>query len=138
MKKSCAIVALMGLLPMLIGSGVARADDHLVTGRSVAARLDAMASERAQNLATLDRALASPKAGGAAKIVGVSIDQVRGSLSRLSDNELRDLSKRAAALGSDPAAGHYYHDDAHEAGEALVFIAIIAAIAIAAVEIAHS
>jgi hypothetical protein len=137
MRKSYAIVALTGLLPMLIGSGVARAEDHLVPGGAVGARLDAAASERAQNLASLDRALASPKAARAAKVVGVGIDKVRGSLSRLSDNELRDLSKRAASLGSNPAAGHY-HDEADEAVEALVFIAIIAAIAIAAVEIAHS
>jgi hypothetical protein len=122
---------------MLLGSGVARADDHLVTQGAVGTRLKDAASERARNLESLDRALASPKAARAARIVGVGIDQVRGSLTRLSDNELRDLTQRAAALGSNPAAGHY-HDDAEDAVELLVFIAIIGAIAIAAVEIANS
>jgi hypothetical protein len=135
MRKSCAIVALTA---MLLGSGVVgRADDHLVKQGAVGARLNDAAAERAQNLAALDHALASPKAAHAAKVVGVSIEQVRGSLSRLSDNELRDLTRRATALRSDPAAGHY-HDDADDAVEAIVFIAIIGAIAIAAVEIAHS
>ena len=134
MRKSCAIVALTA---MLLGSGVvARADDHLVKQDAVGARLNDAAAERAQNLAALDHALASPKAVRAAKVVGVSIDQVRNSLSRLSDNELRDLTRRATALRSDPAAGHYH--DADDAVEAIVFIAIIGAIAIAAVEIAHS
>jgi hypothetical protein len=123
---------------MLLGSGVAGAADHLVTRGAVGTRLKDAASERARNLETLDRALVSPKAARAARIVGVGIDQVRGSLTRLSDNELRDLTQRAAALGSNPAAGHYYHDGAEDAVELLVFIAIIGAIAIAAVEIANS
>ena len=137
MRKTCAIVALAAMLPMLVGPGVARADDHLVTQGAVGTRLNDAASERARNLASLDRALASPKAARAAKVAGVGIDRVRGSLARLSDNELRDLTRRAAALGSDPAGGHH-HDEAEDAVELLVFIAIIGAIAIAAVEIANS
>jgi hypothetical protein len=138
MRKSRAIVALTAMLPMLLGSGVARADDHLATRGTVGATLNDAASERARNLESLDRALSSPKAARAAKVVGVGMDQVRGSLNRLSDTELRDLSRRAAALGSNPAAGHYHHDEAEDAVELLVFIAIIGAIAIAAVEIANS
>ena len=137
MRKSRAILALAAMLPMLLGSGVARGDDHLVTRGAVGARLSDAASERTRNLASLDRALASTKAARAAKIVGVGIDQVRGSLPRLSDDELRDLSRRAAALESDPAAGHSYHGT-EDAVELLVFIAIIGAIALVALEAARS
>ena len=52
MRKPCAIIALAG---MLVGSPIARADDHLVTQGTVDARLADAASQRARNLASCSK-----------------------------------------------------------------------------------
>jgi pyruvate/2-oxoglutarate dehydrogenase complex dihydrolipoamide acyltransferase (E2) component len=96
---------------------------------TVGSRLSDAASERAQQLAAVDKALASPRAARVAGRAGVDIDKVRGGLPHLSDSELRDLSQRAAALGSNPAGGYY--DDAADMVLLLLVVAVAAAVAIA-------
>jgi len=124
-------LALLTLISMTFAVPVARADDHVVTRGQVNQRLADAASERARNLASVDGVLSSPRAGKAAAVAGVDLGQVRASLPRLSDSDLRDLSQRAAALGSDPVAGHY-----GDAQDALVFVIVIAAAALVLIAVA--
>jgi len=122
MRKPCAVLT---LISMVCAVPIARADDHLVSGGLVDRELAEAANERANNLMSVDGVLRSARAGKVAAVVGVNLDQVRASLPQLSDADLRDLSQRAAALKSDPAAGHY-----REAEDALVFVIVIAAAAL--------
>ncbi len=131
MRKPCAILM---LISMLFAVPIARADDHLVSREAVRARMAEANTERASNLAKVDGVLSSPSAKRAAAKAGVDLDHVRQSLPRLSDSDLRDLSRRAAALGSDPAAGHHDDDDAEEA---LVFVIVIAAAALLLIAVAN-
>ncbi len=128
MRKPWAILT---LISMLFAVPIARADDHLVSRGAVSQRLADAATERARNLASVEGVLASPRAGKAAAIAGVDLNRVRTSLPRLSDSDLRDLSRRAAVLGSDPVAGHY-----GEAEDALVFVIVIAAAALVLIAVA--
>ena len=73
----------------------------------------------------MEGVLGSARASTVASSVGIDLDSVRASLPLLSDADLRDLSHRAAALKSDPAAGHY-----HEAEDTLVFVIVVAAAAL--------
>lgn len=129
MRKPCAILMLSS---MLFAVPIARADDHLVSREAVTARMKEANAERARNLANVNGVLSSPSAKRVAARAGVDLDQVRRSLPRLSDSDLRDLSRRAAALGSDPAAGHY--DDAEDA---LVFVIVVAAAALVLITVAQ-
>jgi len=120
MTKLCAVLAIGG---MLIGSPIARADDHLVSRSTVDTRLAEAAAERAQNLASLDETLASPRAARVAAKAGIDMGEVRRALPLLSDADLRDLSQRAAALNSDPVAG--YHEETYFLVTILLIVAIV-------------
>ena len=126
MKKPCATFAIAA---MWLVSAPLSAGDHLVTRGAIGARLSDAASQRARELASLDELLASSRAGRVAARAGVDIGQVRGSLSQLSDSDLRDLSRRAAALESNPVAGHY--DEAADLMVLLIVVAVAAAVALA-------
>jgi hypothetical protein len=128
MRKPCAILT---LISTLFAVPIARAGDHLVSRGAVDQRLAEAATERAANLASVEGLLSSPRAGKAAAIAGVDLERVRTSLPRLSDADLRDLSQRAAALESDPVAGHY-----GEAEDALVFVIVIAAAGLVLIAVA--
>ena len=125
----------IAIATLLCASTPLKADDHLVTRGTVGSRLTDAASERAQQLAMLDGLLGSPRAARAAGKVGIDLARVRGGLPQLGDNELRDLSHRAAALKSNPAAGHYDDDDAVGLVVLLLVVAVAAAVAIA---VAHN
>jgi len=128
MRKPWAILT---LISMLFAVPIARADDHLVSRRAVDQRLAEATTERARNLASVEGVLSSPSASRVAAKTGVDLNRVRTSLPRLSDSDLRDLSRRAAVLGSDPVAGHY-----GEAEDALVFVIVIAAAALVLIAVA--
>jgi hypothetical protein len=128
MRKPCAV---MTLLSMLFAVPIARADDHLAPRGAVKQRLEDAASDRVRDLARVEGVLASSHASRAAAIAGVDLNRVRASLPQLSDADLRDLSQRAAALGSDPVAGHY-----DEAEDALVFIIVVSAAALVLIAVA--
>lgn len=128
MRKPMAILT---LISMLFAVPIARADDHLVANPTVDLRLSGAASERVRDLASVDRVLASPRAARTAARAGVDLKRVRTSLPTLSDADLRDLSQRAAALRSDPVAGHY-----HDAEDALVFIIVLSAAALVLIAVA--
>jgi Flp pilus assembly protein TadB len=71
----------------------------------VSARLAEAHELRAADLAELDGLLASRPAGEAAARVGADSKRLRAALASLSDDELRDLARRARQLQGDPAAG---------------------------------
>jgi predicted phage gp36 major capsid-like protein len=127
MWKPCAVLAIASMLSVPI----VHADDHLVSRDAVKERLADATTERARNLAAVDGVLASPSAAKVASRAGVDLKRVRTSLPRLSDADLRELSQRAAALNSDPVAGHY-----HDAEDALVFVIVIAAAALLIIAVA--
>jgi hypothetical protein len=109
-------------------------DEHVVSRASIDQKLAGAAAERARNLASINEALSSPSASRAAASVGVGVDRVRRALPRLSDADLRDLSRRAAELRTDPVSGHrrYYHDH-DDSIELLLFVALIGAITLVVV-----
>lgn len=131
MRKPCAILALAVLL---FGAPLARADDHLVARGAAGERLADAASERAHNLASVEQSLGSVRMNQTAAQAGVDIGQVRQALPLMSDSDLRDLSRRAAALQSDPVAG----DDVHDDLRMLVFISLIGAMAIVLINAAEN
>jgi hypothetical protein len=128
MRKPCAILTLISMLCVI---PIARADDHLVSRGAVNQRLAEANTERARNLASVEGVLSSPSASRAAAKAGVDLNRVRTSLPRLSDSDLRDLSRRAATLERDPVAGHY-----GDAEDALVFIIVIAAAGLVLIAVA--
>jgi len=102
MRTSLAPVTAVAVI---LSAAPAFAQDHLLTRETAEARLAAAAEERRQELAAVDRVLATAEAERAASSVGVDIAAVRAAVPALSDAELADVSVRAAALESDPVAG---------------------------------
>ena len=81
------------------------ADEHLVSETAMQKRLSAAATERAASIAVLETVLDTPEAVQACRAASVSVASLKGQLPFLSDEELRDLSRRAAELETDPVAG---------------------------------
>jgi hypothetical protein len=120
---------------MLVAAVPARSDDHLVSQGAIAASISDAAALRARDLASVDQALASPRVRRAAARTGFDIGRLRGALPQLSDEELRDLGRRASALRSDPAAGH--SNDYHDEIELLVFVALFGALVLVLLQAAR-
>jgi len=126
------LAAALGAVP--VGAG-----DHLVTQNAVDARMSAAARERAQNVATIDHVLSSPRAAKTARSAGVDLAKVRGAVPSLSDQELRDLAVRAASLRSDVVAGQYVivDDDRHDADAFLMFMVLVGVAAAVVILVDH-
>jgi hypothetical protein len=90
-------VALSMVLPPSVMAG-----QHVVERAEITARLQAAAAERSRNQQTLQRFLTSHLPAVAP---GVDVRRVRAGVAALSDDDLRDLARRADALQVDPAAG---------------------------------
>jgi hypothetical protein len=103
MRKSLAVLAVAAAI-LSLPAGAAAAE-HIVTPDAVQARLAEASTLRAQNLATVQDALASPLAQEAAASVGADLGRVRAGVGTLSDAELQDLAARASVLQADPVAG---------------------------------
>jgi CHASE3 domain sensor protein len=74
-----------------------------VTPAEIAARLRSAAAERAGNTLRVERALAGHIP---ARAYGMDIQgRIRAGVAALSDEELRDLARRAETLATDPVAG---------------------------------
>jgi len=135
MKRAFAV-----LVPLALISGpvMAGQDDHVVSRATIDQKLSGAAVERSRNLASVNEALSSPNAARAAASLGVDVDRMRRALPRLSDADLRDLSRRAASLRIDPLSGHrrYYHDH-DDSIELLLFVALIGAIALIVIHAAE-
>jgi len=100
MRKLAAMVLCATLVP-----AVGFAGDHLVSPETARDHVLAAAAAREARAATVQHALATPRATAAAASLGVDIGQVRAAVASLSDEELRDLTDRAALLDADPVAG---------------------------------
>jgi hypothetical protein len=94
----------VALLAALAVAAPAAASDHLVTVAAADARLREAAAAREKDRALVDQALGSPQAARAAAAAGVDLRQVRAAVASLSDDELREVAVRAAALQADPVA----------------------------------
>jgi hypothetical protein len=96
------------MLVLALGLGLAastQAADHVVSPELAQQRLAAFSTERYVDLALVEGWLSSPDARRAAKRVGVDVGQVRAAAATLSNDELRDLARRARDLSNDPVAG---------------------------------
>ena len=90
---------------VLFPSVPVRAEEHLVDSATRNARLMPQVKQRTEDLVALRRLLESKSATCAAHAAGLDIRRVSAVIPVLSDAELRDLARRAAALDSDPRAG---------------------------------
>ena len=104
MRKCLAVLAVAAAI-LSLPAGHAAAGDHIVTPDAVQARLSEAATQRAQNVATVQEVLSTSIAAQAAASVGADLDRVRAGVGTLSDTELRDLAARASVLQGDPVAG---------------------------------
>jgi len=104
MRKSLAVLAAAAAI-LSLPAGHAAGGDHIVTTDAVQSRLAEAATQRAQDVATVQDVLSTPLAQEAAASVGADLDRVRAGVATLSDAELRDLAARASILQSDPVAG---------------------------------
>jgi hypothetical protein len=104
-----AAVAVVSAVQVGAEERLAAQGSHLVNPDLAQARLLQADAQRQQDLATLDAFLVSPEGRAALSTVGLSDARVRGSLPTLSDSELQDLARRAAALEADPVAGAMSH-----------------------------
>jgi hypothetical protein len=91
---SIAVALSMSLPPSI------RAGEHLVDAREIAAHLQAATAERASHQMKIDRFLSTR-----IHLDGVDARRLRASVALLTDDELRDLARRADALQADPVAG---------------------------------
>jgi hypothetical protein len=89
----------------LLAAGNVLAQDHVVGQKDMAARLGAANDARQQDLAAVDRFLASPEAAAAAASVRADSRRLRDGLGALSDHDLANLAARVDALQADPVAG---------------------------------
>jgi len=120
MRHLTAIVIALALLAV---PGVALCGDHVVSAASVGERLSERASQRQQDVLTLQRVLSTPAAASTTAAIGTRIESVRAAVPALNDEELRELATRAAALGVDPAAG--YEPVVHDFLVVFLIVAIV-------------
>ena len=100
-----AAVAVVSAVQVGAEERLAAQGSHLVNPDLAQARLLEADAQRQHDIATLDAFLVSPEGKAALSTVGLSDARVRGALPTLSDGELQDLARRAAALEADPVAG---------------------------------
>jgi hypothetical protein len=104
MRKSLALLAAAAAI-LFLPAAHAAAGDHIMTPDAVQSRLSETATQRAQNVATVQEVLSTPIAAEAAASVGADLDRLRAGVPMLSDAELSDLAARASVLQTDPVAG---------------------------------
>jgi len=126
-----SVAVFLSLALSQIAAPIAHADGHLVAPDDVATRLAARAAEREAQIRAVQSALDTAEARRQAGLLGASLPKLRAAVPHLSDQELADLSSRAAGL-KDVAAGHHHHDDE------MIILAIVLIIAATAIIIAAS
>ena len=129
MRKCLAVLAAAAAI-LSLPAGHAAAGDHIVTPDAVQARLSEAATQRAQNVATVQEVLSTSIAAQAAASFGADLDRVRAGVTRLSDAELSDLAARASVLQGDPVAGALTSNQRLLVTIALILIVIILVLAI--------
>jgi hypothetical protein len=117
------IFALLFLLAVALSPATVFCGDHLVSPAVSQEQLARAATERAEDVASIERVLSSPRAVSAAGSLGVSLDRVRAAVPSLSDQELRDLAARASLVHADPVAG--VSEDVNDLLVVLLVVAIV-------------
>lgn len=120
MRKRLAYLA---VATSVLSGGAARAEDHLVSLEAAQSRLSEVTRSRSHDVATLERALSTPRAASTARALGADVREVRGAVASLGDRELRELASRAAALEADPVAG--LDKDIHDLLIVFLIVAIV-------------
>lgn len=120
------ILTLLAAVATSAAPAVAHADDHLVSPRAVQERLAQGRSQRERDLLVAERVLTSAPAARAAQELGVNLARVRSAVPTLSDQELRDLARRATRAGTDPAAGHFDDEDIHDVAVVCLIVVSVA------------
>jgi len=128
MPRILAIVVLCGVV---VSPRAAFCGDHLVPSTAAQQQLAQTSIERARDVATVERALSSPRAASAAAAFGVSVDHLRAAVPTLSQSEVRDLAARAALVRTDPIAG-YGSEDVDDLLVVLLVVAIVVVVLSAA------
>ncbi len=119
-----SMLTLLAAVAASLAPAVGHADDHLVSPQVAQDRLAQRRSQREADLLVAQRALASAPAARAAEKLGVSLARVRSAVPTLSDQELRELARRAAPL--DPAAGHFDDGDVRDVAVICLIVVSVA------------
>ncbi len=101
-------VRLFALLLVALFTGLPQqlvAQEHLVSPEAIQEQLVQSAAERNKNVASLTEFFGSESARKAMKGAGLSQDEVKNAVSRLSDQELSQLAAKANRAQKDFAAG---------------------------------
>ena len=93
------------VLLLSLGTVPAATAEHLLPAADAHERLADAARDRQQRIAAVNALLDAPEAARVSQVTGISIAQAKSGVATLSDADLSDLSQRAQALRSDPAAG---------------------------------
>lgn len=81
------------------------AQEHLVSPEAIQQQLVDSAAQRSRNVETLNQFFGSDSAAKTLKTAGLSSDEVKNAVSRLSDDELSKLAAKADRAQQDFAAG---------------------------------
>ncbi|MGC1462485.1 MAG: hypothetical protein WA802_09810 [Terracidiphilus sp.] len=98
--------------------------DHIVSPQEMQQRLDSSYAARQREIGTLTALVSSPAAERAIKAAHINPEQVRTAIPTLSDEELANLSTRAADAQQKFSAGSMTND------ELLIVILIVAIVVI--------
>lgn len=125
------ILAILVLCSVVGSARAAFCGDHLVPSAASQRRLAQASIEHARDVATVERALSSPRAAAAAATLGVSLDHLKAAVPTLSQSEVRDLAARASLVRADPVAG-YHSEDVDDLLVVILVVAIVALVLSAA------
>jgi hypothetical protein len=125
------ILAVLVLCGVVVSPRAAFCGDHLVPSTAAQRQLARASIEHAQDVATVERALSSPRAASAAATLGVSLDHLKAAVPTLSQSEVRDLAARASLVRTDPIAG-YRSEDVDDLLVVLLVVAIVVVVLSAA------
>jgi hypothetical protein len=98
-------ITLLLVLALVAVPFQAQAAPHVVSATEVQQALLQAQAQRQADEAAVTAALQTPEAREIAGRMGVNPDRVTAGIATLSDEELRDLAQRSAALTTDPVAG---------------------------------
>jgi len=121
-----ALVAVLAFPPDILAQ--AAEPDHLVSPGALQQRLETTSATRQQEIKTVTELLSSPTAERAMKDAHINPEQVLSAIPTLSDQELANLSTRAAEAQQKFAAGALSNNE-------LIIIILIAALVIVVVAV---
>jgi len=97
-----SMLAILSIAPVRMRAGQ---DEHVVPLSDLHRDLNATASQRARNLADIDRVLAAPAVQEQLNRAKVKSDRIHSAISALDDQELARLADRARAADQEVHAG---------------------------------